>query len=320
MGGHRLIARDFDGPNKEDEEVKEVLKYKHKNAFVFLDRRFRSLRVFPARKKGEKDIENIVVVDQNVESEVSHQYARNNPIIASTSGVIEEVPHSQRQHLRVSFEPASQFRHLDPASSERALSPLESTYGGVDMRSPTSTVVPTEKDFIDQKENTEPVEEDEIDESSTSSIGAPSFILRLCRFLRAFLTPATATILLAFPISLVRPLKGLFVPLDNSPIPNAPDGYPPLYFIYDTTNFLGAASVPLGLVCLGAALAKLKLPSNIRQFPLGAISGLAIGKLIISPILGVIIVNLFVKTGFIHEDDKVLRFVATFVYFFDCIS
>lgn len=43
---------------------------------------------------------------------------------------------------------------------------------------------------------------------------------------------------------------------------------------------------------------------------------MAIGKLFVSPILGVLTVNAFVKIGFIHEEDKVLRFIAMF---FSCM-
>lgn len=100
--------------------------------------------------------------------------------------------------------------------------------------------------------------------------------------------PAPPTIaLLAFHISVITPLKALFVPLQSaggSPvIPFMPGGAPPLTFILDTATFLESASVPLALVCLGAALAKLKISKGIRGYPLGAISTLSIGRLALQP-------------------------------------
>jgi auxin efflux carrier family protein len=196
-----------------------------------------------------------------------------------------------------------------------AFSPTTSVYGGADMMSPTATVIsPTERDFNKEKGVMSPTEEVPEKAQSVTSNGSNSNTVtltsRVVGFLKTLMTPATITMAAAFPIALIKPLKGLFVELENSPIPNAPDGRPPLYFIMDTTNFLGAASIPLGLICLGAALAKMKIPKKLSSLPVGAITALAIGKLVISPILGVLIVNGFVKIGFIDENDKVLRFVT----------
>jgi predicted permease len=124
-------------------------------------------------------------------------------------------------------------------------------------------------------------------------------------------------LLLACPISIITPLKALFVPLQNSNgnpvIPFAPDGAPPLAFILDTATFLGSASVPLALMCLGAALAKLKLPKGIRELPLGAILALTIGRLVLQPIIAVVTVDGLVKVGLIDEANKVLRFTMMWV-------
>jgi len=129
--------------------------------------------------------------------------------------------------------------------------------------------------------------------------------------------PPTVAILLACPISAIRPLKALFVPLQNtngSPlIPFAPDRAPPLAFILDTATFLGSASVPLALICLGAALAKLKPPKRIRDLPVGAILALTIGRLILQPIIAIVVVEGLVRAGLIDEANKVLRFVMIFI-------
>lgn len=130
-------------------------------------------------------------------------------------------------------------------------------------------------------------------------------------FYKSLVTPASLAIILSFPIALVPQLKGLFVDVPGVKIHPAPDGNPPLAFFIETTAFIGAASVPLGLICLGSALARLNVPTgNWNSLPLGAISSLAIGKMLITPVLGVLIVKGLVKSGVIPEADKVLQFVC----------
>lgn len=134
--------------------------------------------------------------------------------------------------------------------------------------------------------------------------------------LRNLLLPPSLTILASFLIAFVTPLKALFTPVPGyASIPNAPDGQPPLAFVLDTASFVGGASIPLGLICLGSALARLELPSvrspaDWARLPLAAISLLALGKMVLVPVLGVLIVNGFVSVGFINREDKVLRFVC----------
>ena len=141
------------------------------------------------------------------------------------------------------------------------------------------------------------------------------FLPRLTKMvssLRTLPAPPTIALLLACPISVITPLKALFVPVRNASgcliIPFAPDGAPPLAFILDTTTFLGSASVPLALICLGASLAKLRVPKGIRELPLGAISALTIGRLVLQPIIAIGTVEGLVSVGLIDESNKVLRF------------
>lgn len=134
--------------------------------------------------------------------------------------------------------------------------------------------------------------------------------------LRNLLLPPSLTILASFLIAFVTPLKALFTPVPGyASIPEAPDGQPPLAFVLDTASFVGGASIPLGLICLGSALARLELPgvrspTDWARLPLAAISLLALGKMVLVPVLGVLIVNGFVSVGFINREDKVLRFVC----------
>ncbi len=136
---------------------------------------------------------------------------------------------------------------------------------------------------------------------------------RARRFLKQLLKPCTVAIILSFVVALGDPLKALFIPPSSNFQPRfrpvAPDGQPPLAFIFDTATFIGAACIPLGLICLGSALGCLSLRSG-GPFPKGAIASLALGKMIIIPIIGIAITRWFVHLGFVHRDDKVLHFVC----------
>ena len=134
----------------------------------------------------------------------------------------------------------------------------------------------------------------------------------ICQFLKSFFTPPSVAILVSFPIALIPNLKALFTPVPGTFIPSAPDGQPPLAFVLDATTFMGAASVPLGLVCLGSALARLNLPKKGEwlSLPLGAIGSLAVVRMLVMPVLGVLICQGLTNIGIISKDDKVLRFVC----------
>ncbi|KAL9710416.1 Protein M3 [Leucoagaricus gongylophorus] len=150
---------------------------------------------------------------------------------------------------------------------------------------------------------------------------SPSRYRRLTKhargFMKGFLNPISITICLCLPISLVPQLKALFVQVPNVHMPPAPDGQPPLAFIQDIATFIGAASIPIGLICLGSSLARLNVPLNQwRTLPVGAILWMTIGKLIIIPVIGVLICKGLIQSGVIFKDDKVLVFISMF---FSCL-
>jgi predicted permease len=144
-------------------------------------------------------------------------------------------------------------------------------------------------------------------------------VLRSPRLLKELLKPIPIVIVFAIVIALVDPLKALFIPPSSSFNPRfrpvAPDGQPPLAFVLDTATFVGAASVPIGLICLGSALACLRVRSG-EPFPRGAIASLALAKMVVTPLIGVGITRWFAHVGFVHRDDKVLQFVCVCVVFF----
>lgn len=130
-------------------------------------------------------------------------------------------------------------------------------------------------------------------------------------FIKGIFNPVSTSIYVALPISLIPKLKALFIEVPGVHMPPAPDGQPPLAFIQDIATFLGGASVPIGLICLGSSLARLNVPLNQwRRLPIGAIMSLAVGKMVILPVLGVLICQGLVNAGVLFKEDKVLIFVC----------
>lgn len=298
MGGHYLISKDFEGPNKEDEEVREEMRNRRKKV---LSGSFLQIQSRHSRRKQPLDIEG----GPEKVSEMKEEKENN----AEASIIPVQERKGEIIHRHVSFQPN---QHHQPSSSTPAhtpniLSPATSVYDGDNVRlAQTATLVaPTEC-------SEGPLSKPASSHSTSLSLPLPKRILkRALNILRSLMTPATISLLISFPISLIPTLKALFVPVPSSRIPFGPDGAPPLAFVLDTANFLGAASVPLGLLCLGAALAKMRLPNRIADLPLGAIGVVTIGRLVLMPILGLLIVEKgLVGGGIIHPDERVLRFVA----------
>jgi auxin efflux carrier family protein len=173
--------------------------------------------------------------------------------------------------------------------------------------SPMSTIVPEDSTYLTHVA---------VLERTPQSAGWSHLPSRAKRFLVELLKPIPIVIVFAVVIALVDPLKALFLPpsADFNPRfrPVAPDGQPPLAFVLDTATFIGAASVPIGLICLGSALAHLPVGSG-KAFPRGAIVALALAKMVVTPILGVGVTRFFVHVGFVNRDDKVLQFLCMYV-------
>ncbi|KAJ7286529.1 hypothetical protein C8J57DRAFT_1497178 [Mycena rebaudengoi] len=140
---------------------------------------------------------------------------------------------------------------------------------------------------------------------------------RMVEFVKEVCSPSSLSVIVALPIVVVPALKGLFIAVDNSPIHPGTDGLPPLSFLFETAIFIGAASVPLGLVCLGSALARLEIPrGQLNKLPVGAITSITVGRMIVTPVLGVLLTKALVHGGIIPEENKVLQFVSLI---FSCI-
>ncbi|KAI0249429.1 auxin efflux carrier [Lactifluus subvellereus] len=257
LGGFLIIAKDFEGPDVESEELRETMRIRRK---LLAEAIFSFIRLRRLFRHFEKPCD----------AEARDNYQEKEVV-------------SRR---------------------ETASSKARSEWATLTASSPTSTENNIHFGHLGLPESAPPTANHQ---SSRHVHSGPK------RFLAEFLKPMPIVIVFAIVIALVNPLKALFLPPSTNFQPHfrpiAPDGQPPLAFILDTATFVGGASVPIGLVCLGSALAHLRVGSG-KVFPQGAIATLALAKMVVTPILGVGITRLFVHAGFVHRDDKVLQFVC----------
>jgi len=277
LGGFLIVAKDFEGPDVESEELRESMRRRRRKVVtetVFFLRRLLSRR------------RNSDTVDALGDFEPGGAW-----------------PEKQT----ISFQD-----HVSP-SLKRHTTRVET----VDRRDCTEQKAPT---ATSSTPATDPGDNNHLEHLGLTQMtqGSSSRSLRqsqshLKRFLVELLKPMPIVIVLAIVIALINPLKALFLPPSANFQPRfrpvAPDGQPPLAFVLDTATFVGASSVPIGLVCLGSALARLRSDTG-EALPRGAIASLALGRMVIMPIFGVAVTRSFVNAGFVDREDKVLQFVC----------
>lgn len=134
-------------------------------------------------------------------------------------------------------------------------------------------------------------------------------------FLKNCLRPCSMAVILALIIAFIPWVKALFVTSEHTPkIKQAPDNAPALAFIMDFTSYVGAASVPFGLILLGATLGRLKIGKLYPGFWKAAVILVFIRQCIM-PIFGVLWCDRLVKAGWLNwEDDKMLLFVTAITW------
>ncbi|CAI6763496.1 ADM_HP2_G0045450.mRNA.1.CDS.1 [Saccharomyces cerevisiae] len=134
-------------------------------------------------------------------------------------------------------------------------------------------------------------------------------------FLKNCLRPCSMAVILALIIAFIPWVKALFVTTSNTPkIKQAPDNAPALTFIMDFTSYVGAASVPFGLILLGATLGRLKIGKLYPGFWKSAVV-LVFLRQCIMPIFGVLWCDRLVKAGWLNwENDKMLLFVTAITW------
>ncbi|SJL12404.1 uncharacterized protein ARMOST_15831 [Armillaria ostoyae] len=295
MGGNKVIAWDFKGPDVEPEEVMESVHLRRQ--FIFRGWP-RALRQKLSKARSEMDAEN--QADEKIPNEATFAIDDHNDI------------HYRPRHGRhVSF--CDEASTAVPTDVDFTSAPSEKLHSPSPSQTATHTIP---YDGCCSRPLT-PIAEDRPPSPSPMRRRWQKFSITARGVLKSLLTPASITILISFPIALIKPLKALFVEVDGYYMPSAPDGEPPLAFVIDFAEFMGAASVPLGLICLGSALARLDVPrSQWPHLPLGAIFSLAIGRMLLMPVLGVLVCGGLANAGVISRDDKVLRFVCIF---FSCL-
>jgi hypothetical protein len=318
---------DYIGPDIESEEVKASIRVKRKASLYGWVRTLSSL-LHPHRRYDHREDSLEVKAGQDLEVEEEKislgAVSENNVLEKGTNTVI----HSKGFVLPVCNPPPTEvgFSSQSPIGTPEPTVIAGEAYT---LRKTFVSHIPYDRDRP-RRQLTHPTPEPRPStHAEDPSAGLPPVDRRLTRtkrmltyavrFLKSLLTPASIAILFSFPIALIPPLKALFVVVPSVHLPAAPDGLPPLAFFFDATIFIGAASVPLGLMCLGSALARLSVPRNTegwRALPIGAIAGIAVGKMMIMPVLGVLLVHGLVQGGVIPSEDKVLRFVCMCVVFF----
>ena len=296
---------DYVGPDIEPDEVREAMRLKRRAWFRFI---FRQKNQISSEVHDEHDLDrrSIGTLD---EKSINSLQATN------------IMPQSLRRVTFIGETATPTEGDLSPletgrvASQDRTTAMTEINIPQVDDNS--KTVVPTPQEQLTSQNQDLPMHYTSPHPSTHSlplNNNRKCFVTRqsIWKFLKSFFTPPSTAILISFPIALIPDLKALFTPVPGTFIPAAPDGQPPLAFVLDATTFMGAASVPLGLVCLGSALARLNLPKKGEwlSLPLGAIWSLAIARMLVMPVLGVLICQGLTNVGIISKDDKVLRFVC----------
>jgi predicted permease len=277
LGGFLVVAKDFDGPDVESQELRERMCLRRRRMvteMVLFLRRLLLLRRISDKGDTLKDFETGGVCTEK--QTISFQ------------DVCTVVPSLERHTTQVDSRESTERKALTTKSSTSTVDPDVNTHFG---RPGLPQITPGSV--------------------SHSPLRQPQSHLK--RFLAELLKPIPIVIVFAVVIALVNPLKALFLPPSANFQPRfrpvAPDGQPPLAFLLDTATFVGAASVPIGLVCVGSALARLRLDTG-EAFPRGAIVSLALVRMVITPIVGVAVTRVFTHAGFVDREDKVLQFVC----------
>ncbi|QRV76962.1 hypothetical protein RhiJN_19808 [Ceratobasidium sp. AG-Ba] len=295
LGGHRLIAKDYaDGamPADTDDGVPE-------STLARMHRRWATARAMIRTRSLKPKLEHVPQKDSSGVPEKDVEIAS---------------PHPRSLTRHVSFGPSEPIgfgggQSTCPPTSTH-VSPAPTLVEGITTTLSQSQALSTPK-AVDSASPSK------VESQSQPTLGRFRTVLTATKsFVLSLASPPTITMVAAFIIALVPKLKALFIAPaadSNVHIPPAPDGLPPLNFIIDTANFIGGASIPLGLICLGSALARLQVPKPISRAPLSAITALSLLKMVVGPVFGVLLVEGLTRhTNLIDPNDKVLRFVCMY--------
>lgn len=133
----------------------------------------------------------------------------------------------------------------------------------------------------------------------------------VAEFIENLKRPQSVALIVALTIAMIPWVRRLFVDDPDQyikGIPNAPDGQPILDFIMDYTKFFGNAQVPLGLMLLGATIARLRIRTLASKF-WRTIIVLVVFKLVILPIIAIAFVGELRRINWIDSDDPMAPIV-----------
>lgn len=283
MGGHRLIAWDYVGPEVDDDELRMGVPAKTRESAKRLARGAAGVRrriVGGADERRESDLESEVEKGEygrereeeegegekgaQKEMECADEKEVENTSNGDRDGLADLRLSSPRPSMRqkhVSFHGAYPDDGVSTAVPTAVCSPVptDADAGPSRFASPAPSVTHVESEAAFSPTTTARrvqfhASPDKSDTENNAGGGLPQSVgpsttthprsralhhrvfAQTRTILLSLLTPQAISIFTAFPIALITPLKALFSPVDNSPIPNAPDGQPPLAFILDAAT------------------------------------------------------------------------------------
>ncbi|CCF59613.1 hypothetical protein KAFR_0H02040 [Kazachstania africana CBS 2517] len=128
-------------------------------------------------------------------------------------------------------------------------------------------------------------------------------------FLLNFISPKALGCLLGIIVALIPWLQAVFS-TSYVHVHQAPDGEAVLNFVMDTAEYLGQASVPMGLLLLGGSLARLEVHRMSKGYLTSAVL-FTILELVLGPIIGVLWTNRLYKINWLDTEIEKFNMIIT---------
>lgn len=114
---------------------------------------------------------------------------------------------------------------------------------------------------------------------------------------------ANIATILGLIVTAISPIRSLFIAQDTTTV-NAPLG-----FVFEVSAFVGSAAVPMAMTNLGAAIGRLRFGKAFKALPSSIVVLIAVARLIVMPIIGILTVRGLVSGGVLDKENKMLQFV-----------
>lgn len=229
---------DFDGPNVEDADLRMSCVKKTQESTA-------RLAAF-VRRRGTGSKPSKTDVEKNESQSESEKPGQSRLSYGDSHQMVES---KERPHLAEENSNSAPPYLPDASTAAPSLipsrvpspQPFSASASTAAEASPFSTSAQITPAISNQKSNQLERNPTQASEAAVALAAAvqshPSFRVRALAVARSaarsLLMPCSVTIVFSIVIAVVTPLKALFTPVANSPIPNAPDGQPPLAFILD---------------------------------------------------------------------------------------